>query len=285
MKSQKQTGFALLLSATLLMGCGSTPENNASSSEQRQASAASAPTSEVDERQSQLDSLRRERERLSGVREQSAARVVRGFYAAIDDQEFLRAWSRLSPGLQTRFGGYEQWKAGYETAVSSDVQRAVGRALDSQGDRVDVRVSLRAVDMDACSRRVGQRFAGVWHLSRSSGVWRAQSLSMEKTGGGTVRTSVTQCPEPVDPSSVADDPPLTLDDPPAYEPPSYDPPAVTYTPPRGSDYTDRDGTYNGAPTTRDFGSGSGSVGRCSDGTYSDSVGRPGACSHHGGVGP
>ena len=39
-----------------------------------------------------------------------------------------------------------------------------------------------------------------------------------------------------------------------------------------------------APTTEDFGSGSGSVGRCADGTLSDSIGRPGACSHHGGVG-
>jgi hypothetical protein len=39
-----------------------------------------------------------------------------------------------------------------------------------------------------------------------------------------------------------------------------------------------------APTTDDFGSGSGSVGQCADGTLSDSIGRPGACSHHGGVG-
>jgi hypothetical protein len=38
------------------------------------------------------------------------------------------------------------------------------------------------------------------------------------------------------------------------------------------------------PTTRDFGSGSGSIGTCADGTLSDSIGRPGACSHHGGVG-
>lgn len=40
----------------------------------------------------------------------------------------------------------------------------------------------------------------------------------------------------------------------------------------------------GDPTTEDFGTGSGSVGQCADGTYSDSIGRPGACSHHGGVG-
>jgi hypothetical protein len=51
--------------------------------------------------------------------------------------------------------------------------------------------------------------------------------------------------------------------------PSIDVPNTTYDP--------------GAPTTEDFGSGSGSVGVCADGTLSDSIGRPGACSHHGGV--
>lgn len=50
------------------------------------------------------------------------------------------------------------------------------------------------------------------------------------------------------------------------------------------DYSNHDGNYNGAPTTEDFGSGKGSVGVCADGTYSDSIGRSGACSHHGGVG-
>jgi hypothetical protein len=41
--------------------------------------------------------------------------------------------------------------------------------------------------------------------------------------------------------------------------------------------------YDGAPTTDDFGTGTGSIGLCNDGTLSDSIGRPGACSHHGGV--
>jgi hypothetical protein len=58
-------------------------------------------------------------------------------------------------------------------------------------------------------------------------------------------------------------------------------PSIDYPPATPSDpSTD----YPGAPTTEDFGSGSGSVGTCADGTLSDSIGRPGACSHHGGVG-
>jgi hypothetical protein len=51
------------------------------------------------------------------------------------------------------------------------------------------------------------------------------------------------------------------------------------------DDLDYDDVRGLSPTTEDFGSGSGSVGQCADGTYSDSIGRPGACSHHGGVAP
>jgi vacuolar-type H+-ATPase subunit I/STV1 len=49
------------------------------------------------------------------------------------------------------------------------------------------------------------------------------------------------------------------------------------------DLPDYDYDYGGPPTTEDFGTGKGSVGLCNDGTLSDSIGRPGACSHHGGV--
>jgi hypothetical protein len=71
----------------------------------------------------------------------------------------------------------------------------------------------------------------------------------------------------------ADDP-YTTDDSNGYDP-STDLP----------DLSDVDPTIpdTSAGTTEDFGNGSGSVGLCNDGTTSDSIGRPGACSHHGGV--
>ena len=72
---------------------------------------------------------------------------------------------------------------------------------------------------------------------------------------------------------------------PSLDDPSLDDPGPSYSPPVNSDdYSDHDGYYNGSPTTQDFGDGLGSVGQCVDGTYSDSIGRPGACSHHGAVG-
>lgn len=67
------------------------------------------------------------------------------------------------------------------------------------------------------------------------------------------------------------------------DPMPSDPAPVTPEPVNPDDYNDHDGTYNGHPTTRNFGDGAGSVGLCADGTESDSVGRQGACSHHGGV--
>jgi hypothetical protein len=73
-----------------------------------------------------------------------------------------------------------------------------------------------------------------------------------------------------DQEALATDAPYAGDlSPEPSDPPSYDdPPTPSYADP---------------PTTEDFGSGSGSVGLCSDGTLSDSIGRQGACSHHGGV--
>jgi hypothetical protein len=76
----------------------------------------------------------------------------------------------------------------------------------------------------------------------------------------------------------------SLDDP-TLDDPTLDDSAPNYSLPVNSDdYSNHDGYYNGSPTTEDFGDGAGSVGQCADGTYSDSIGRPGACSHHGGVG-
>jgi hypothetical protein len=74
--------------------------------------------------------------------------------------------------------------------------------------------------------------------------------------------------------ALSADDPSTSDDSNGYDP-STDLP----------DLSDVDPTIpdTSAGTTEDFGNGSGTVGRCNDGTTSDSIGRPGACSHHGGV--
>jgi hypothetical protein len=65
---------------------------------------------------------------------------------------------------------------------------------------------------------------------------------------------------------------------------SHDP-VYSNEPEPGYEAPDDEPDYSyGAPTTENFGNGKGCVGVCADGTLSDSIGRPGACSHHGGVG-
>jgi hypothetical protein len=68
---------------------------------------------------------------------------------------------------------------------------------------------------------------------------------------------------------------------PSYEPPAkeeaFEPNEEPYEP-----YEPYEETYNGHPTTEEFGNGNGYIVECVDGTMSDSGGIQGACSHHGG---
>lgn len=126
------------------------------------------------------------------VRAEGAATVVRDFYAAIDRQDYTTAWSRLSPSLREQFGGLATWRAGYATTRSTRV--AVNSARASDGNHASVAVDLRSVDRDACNETVRQRFAGTWRLTRVDGRWRATSVDLDKTSGGTVRTRIAECP-------------------------------------------------------------------------------------------
>lgn len=222
--------------------------------------------------------------------------VVRTYYGELEDRRFSLAWRRLSAAQQELNGGFDRWRRGFDTSIASNVVSATARSLDRAGHLVDVSLRLHSIDVDACNDRVSQRFAGVWHLRLTSGRWIARSIVMQKTAGGTVINDPAACPDtapPDDSSGSGDD--IPPEDPaysapsedvdPSYSAPSEDvDPTITPRPYTDTDYTDHDGTYRGAPTTQDFGDGQGSVGLCEDGTYSDSIGRPGACSYHGGVG-
>jgi uncharacterized protein DUF3761 len=101
-------------------------------------------------------------------------------------------------------------------------------------------------------------------------------------GQSTFDTDSSSSSSDPSPDDAASDPSFSD---PSLDDPTLDDTTPNYAPPVNSDdYSDHDGSYNGHPTTEEFGDGAGSVGLCADGTYSDSVGRQGACSHHGGVG-
>ena len=45
--------------------------------------------------------------------------VVEGYYRALDARRFKEAWTVLSPAVHAAFGGFERWRDGFATTLSS----------------------------------------------------------------------------------------------------------------------------------------------------------------------
>jgi hypothetical protein len=137
-----------------------------------------------------------------------------------------------------------------------------------------VRVELHTDDLDVCGDHVSQLFAGTWQLTRSAGAWTATAanLAIAKAAGADPVRDPARCPD-WEPVVVPDD----------YEPPDSgfayipepDPGEPAYDPP--PDFCD---SNNCIPN---FPNGTGYPVQCADGQWSNSGGRPGACSWHGGI--
>lgn len=135
-------------------------------------------------------------------------------------------------------------------AGALDVQalRADERATDAETARDDLATLYRT----ATTRR--------WRLRQSIDRWSARLIAAQRDYDDYQELLDATAPDPTIPDDVGDLDALDRDLP------------------------DVDVPSNDLSTTEDFGSGRGGVGLCADGTLSDSIGRPGACSHHGGVG-
>jgi hypothetical protein len=98
--------------------------------------------------------------------------IVRAYYAALDAHRFARAWARLSPAVQARFGGFAHWRQGYATTLAH-------RTEDITVDRNVVRLTLVATDRTPCGGTTVQRFAVTWRLARG----HATALSATRLAG------------------------------------------------------------------------------------------------------
>lgn len=110
------------------------------------------------------------------------AEVVADYYRALDARRFSQAWKWLSPAVQTAFGGFAHWKAGFATTLESRPEKVVAEAPAAGG--VSVRHVLVARDQRACGA-VEQRFAVTWRLApaaAAAGGWSAVSLHAAPLG-------------------------------------------------------------------------------------------------------
>jgi hypothetical protein len=112
-----------------------------------------------------------------GVAAPSAEELVTSYYEALDDRRFATAWKALSPAVREAFGGFEGWRAGYETTLSS---RPSDIVVSPDGKTVEL--VLTAVDRSPCGE-IRRRFAVTWKLLRVDGTWVAESLSAVKRSG------------------------------------------------------------------------------------------------------
>lgn len=121
------------------------------------------------------------KQEVLAARKKQAAKVVAAYYASLDDGDFSRAWRRLSAGVRSEFDGFDSWRDGYSTTLSSDASGI--RVVSLDGNTATVKVRLRSTDLDACGDRVRQRFSGKWQLRRAGKRWVATDISMRKVGG------------------------------------------------------------------------------------------------------
>ena len=109
----------------------------------------------------------------------SAEAVVIEYYAALDDRRFGAAWRTLSPAVRAAFGGFDGWRDGYATTLSS---RPGDLRVSPVPGGATVEHVLVATDRSPCGE-VRRRFAVTWKLVRVDGTWMAASLSAVKRSG------------------------------------------------------------------------------------------------------
>jgi hypothetical protein len=199
-----------------------------------------------------------------------AERAVRAYYRLLNGRDFGGAWSRLSPSLQADFGGFETWASGYDLTEGTDPESV--ETLSADAARATVAVTLRTDDLDICGDHVAQVFEGTWTLTRSGGSWAGESASISKTAGGNPVRDPAECPSY-----------LPVDEPPDYVPPEGFTPSPDLAPgvPLYEPPVDFCEVHDCIPN---FENGTGYPVQCADGSWSQSGGRQGACSWHGGVG-
>ncbi len=116
---------------------------------------------------------------------------IRHYFDDLTDRRHGQAWAQLSPRVQVDFGGYESWKDGYATTISS-APSEFSVTSESAGE-VAVSFDLLSKDIDACGDQVAQVFSGNWTLRREAGRLTVADAEFEKVAGDDPVTDVSLC--------------------------------------------------------------------------------------------
>ena len=108
------------------------------------------------------------------------AEFVSAYYAALDRHRFAAVWKLLSPAVQSRFGSFADWRAGYATTLANAPEDlAVTPAADGSAT---VRHVLVARDRTKCGGTREQRFTVTWKLAPAGSGWTVTSLAATIAG-------------------------------------------------------------------------------------------------------
>lgn len=111
---------------------------------------------------------------------ESAKGTLRNFYSAISSKNLAAAWNLMTPEQQSRMGGYDSFRNGYSTTLSSAATNIT--VASSSADKVVLNYTLIARDRAEGGHVKVQSFNGSATLVKQDGGWKISYTESSKVG-------------------------------------------------------------------------------------------------------
>ena len=111
---------------------------------------------------------------------ESAKGTLRNFHSAISSKNLSAAWNLMTPEQQSRMGGYDSFRNGYSTTLSSSISNI--SVASSSSDKVVLNYTLTARDRADGGKVKVQNFNGSATLVKQDGGWKIAYTESTKTG-------------------------------------------------------------------------------------------------------
>lgn len=111
---------------------------------------------------------------------ESAKGTLRNFYSAISSKNLAAAWNLMTPEQQSRMGGYDSFRSGYSTTLSSAATNIT--VASSSADKVVLNYTLIARDRAEGGHVKVQNFNGSATLVKQDGGWKISYTESSKVG-------------------------------------------------------------------------------------------------------